>query len=45
MTSAMPFESGAAHRVRRGVALDVGCAVGGASFELTGTSATWSAST
>lgn len=31
----MPFESGAAHRVRQGVALDVGCAVGGASFELT----------
>ena len=31
----MPFESGATHRVRQGVALDVGCAVGGASFELT----------
>ena len=31
----MPFESGATSRVRQGVALDVGCAVGGASFELT----------
>ena len=33
----MPHESGASGRlrVRQGVALDVGCAVGGASFELT----------